>query len=64
MLIGELLGGGGNGLGYLLDRAGQQFDAPMLYAVLLLLAVMSVSLIQAMRWLEERAAPWRDITPT
>ncbi|MCW2888523.1 MAG: hypothetical protein QOE54_3304 [Streptosporangiaceae bacterium] len=60
MLIGELLGGGGNGLGYLLDRAGQQFDAPMLYAVLLLLAVMSVSLIQAMRWLEQRAAPWRD----
>jgi ABC-type nitrate/sulfonate/bicarbonate transport system permease component len=36
----------------------------MLYAVLLLLAVMSVSLIQAMRWLEERAAPWRDITRT
>jgi len=64
MLIGELLGGGGNGLGYLLDRAGQQVDAPMLYAVLLLLAVMSVSLIQAMRWLEERAAPWRDITRT
>jgi ABC-type nitrate/sulfonate/bicarbonate transport system permease component len=64
MLIGELLGGGGNGLGYLLDRAGEQFDAPMLYAVLLLLAVMSVSLIQAMRWLEERAAPWRDITRT
>ncbi|HTF46938.1 MAG TPA: ABC transporter permease subunit [Pseudonocardia sp.] len=64
MLIGELLGGGGNGLGYLLDRAGEQFDAPMLYGVLLLLAVMSVSLIQAMRWLEERAAPWRDITRT
>jgi len=59
MLIGELLGGGGNGLGFLLERAGQQFDAPMLYAVLLLLAVMSVSLIQAMRWLEQRAAPWR-----
>jgi NitT/TauT family transport system permease protein len=60
MLIGELLGGGGNGLGFLLDRAGQQFDAPMLYAVLLLLAVMSVTLIQAMRWLEQHAAPWRD----
>jgi len=59
MLIGELLGGGGNGLGFLLQRAGQQFDAPMLYAVLLLLAVMSVSLIQAVRWLEVRAAPWR-----
>lgn len=60
MLIGELLGGGGNGLGFLLDRAGDQFDAPMLYAVLILLAIMSVGLIQSMRWLEQRAAPWRD----
>jgi NitT/TauT family transport system permease protein len=59
MLIGELLGGGGNGLGYLLDQAGHQFDAPMLYAILLLLAVMSVGLIQSMRWFERRAAPWR-----
>ncbi|GAA4558385.1 ABC transporter permease [Planotetraspora kaengkrachanensis] len=62
MLIGELLGGGGNGLGFLLDRAGEQFDAPMLYATLILLAVMSVGLVQAMRWLEQRAAPWRDIS--
>jgi ABC-type nitrate/sulfonate/bicarbonate transport system permease component len=64
MLIGELLGGGGNGLGFLLDKAGEQFDAPMLYATLLLLAVMSVGLVQAMRWLEQRAAPWRDISRT
>ncbi|MEV6867805.1 ABC transporter permease [Streptosporangium subroseum] len=64
MLIGELLGGGGNGLGFLLDRAGDQFDAPMLYAVLILLAVMSVGLIQSMRWLEQRAAPWRDTSRT
>jgi NitT/TauT family transport system permease protein len=62
MLIGELLGGGGNGLGFMLDRAGEQFDSPMLYATLLLLAVMSVGLVQAMRWLEQRAAPWRDIS--
>jgi NitT/TauT family transport system permease protein len=60
MLIGELLGGGGQGLGFLLDRAGDQFDAPMLYATLLLLAVMSVSLVQGMRWVERRAAPWRS----
>ncbi|MBE1491559.1 ABC transporter permease [Plantactinospora soyae] len=60
MLIGELLGGGGNGLGFLLDQAGEQFDAPMLYATLLLLAVISVGLVQSMRWLEERAAPWRE----
>ncbi|SDK84831.1 ABC transporter permease [Nonomuraea jiangxiensis] len=64
MLIGELLGGGGSGLGFLLDRAGDQFDAPMLYAVLILLAVMSVGLIQSMRWLEQRAAPWRDTLRT
>ncbi|GAA1297794.1 taurine ABC transporter permease [Planotetraspora silvatica] len=62
MLIGELLGGGGNGLGFLLDKAGEQFDAPMLYATLILLAVMSVGLVQAMRWLEQHAAPWRDIS--
>ena len=62
MLIGELLGGGGNGLGFLLDRAGDQFDAPMLYATLIILAVMSVALVQLMRWLERRVAPWRDVT--
>jgi ABC-type nitrate/sulfonate/bicarbonate transport system permease component len=61
MLIGELLGGGGNGLGYLLDQAGQQFDAPTLYGVLILLAVIAVALVQAMRVLERRAAPWRSI---
>lgn len=62
MLIGELLGGGGKGLGFLLDRAGDQFDAPMMYATLLLLAVLSVGLVQGMRWVERRAAPWRDFS--
>ncbi|MFL6132250.1 MAG: ABC transporter permease [Nocardioidaceae bacterium] len=60
MLIGELLGGGGAGLGYLLDQAGDRFDAPMLYATLIILAVMSVGLVQSMRWLERRVAPWRE----
>lgn len=59
MLIGELLGGGGKGLGFLLDRAGDQFDAPMMYATLLLLAIISVGLVQGTRWAERRAAPWR-----
>ena len=62
MLIGELLGGGGKGLGFLLDRAADQFDAPMLYATLLLLAVISVGLVQGMRWVERRAAPWRNFS--
>jgi ABC-type nitrate/sulfonate/bicarbonate transport system permease component len=60
MLIGELLGGGGEGLGFLLNRAGDRFDAPMLYATLIILAVMSVTLIQLMNLLERRVAPWRD----
>jgi ABC-type nitrate/sulfonate/bicarbonate transport system permease component len=64
MLIGELLGGGGTGLGFLLDRAGDRFDAAMLYGVLLLLAVMSVGLVQLMRYLERRVAPWRDLPRT
>jgi ABC-type nitrate/sulfonate/bicarbonate transport system permease component len=58
MLIGELLGGGGNGLGFLLDRAGDRFDA----AMLIILAVLSVSLIQLMNLLERRVAPWRDVS--
>lgn len=61
MLIGELLGGGGEGLGFLLQRAGDQFDSPMLYGTLVLLAVLSVGVVQGMRWVERRAAPWRDI---
>lgn len=61
MLIAELLGGGGQGLGFILDRAADQFNAPLLYATLLLLAVMSVGLVQSMRWLERRVAPWRAV---
>ncbi len=61
MLIGELLGGAGAGLGFLLNRAGDNFDSPNMYAVLIVLAVMSVALVQSMNVLERRAAPWRAI---
>jgi ABC-type nitrate/sulfonate/bicarbonate transport system permease component len=61
MLIGELLGGSGDGLGFLLNRAGDTFNAPLMYAILIILAVMSVGLVQAMNVLERRAAPWRSI---
>jgi ABC-type nitrate/sulfonate/bicarbonate transport system permease component len=33
----------------------------LLYGTLLLLAVMSVGLVQFMRWLERRVAPWREV---
>ncbi|MFI8890402.1 ABC transporter permease [Streptomyces paradoxus] len=59
MLIGELLGGSGEGLGFLLNRAGDNFDSATMYAILIILAVMSVGLVQSMNVLERRAAPWR-----
>lgn len=60
MLIGELIGGSGNGLGYILKRSAESFQAPLMFAVLIILAVLSVSLVQFTRWLEERVAPWRS----
>jgi ABC-type nitrate/sulfonate/bicarbonate transport system permease component len=61
MLVGELLGGGGEGLGRMLALAADRFQTPLLYGVLILLAVMSVSFVQIMRWVERKAAPWREV---
>ena len=60
MLVGELLGGGGEGLGRVLQLSADRFDIPLLYGVLILLAIMSVSAVQLMRWLERKVAPWRE----
>jgi ABC-type nitrate/sulfonate/bicarbonate transport system permease component len=60
MLVGELLGGGGEGLGRVLALAADRFDIPLLYGVLILLAILSVSAVQSMRYLERRIAPWRE----
>jgi NitT/TauT family transport system permease protein len=60
MLIGELVGGSGQGLGYILKRSADSFEAPTMFAVLIILAVVSVTLVQATRWVEKRVAPWRD----
>jgi ABC-type nitrate/sulfonate/bicarbonate transport system permease component len=59
MVIAEIFGGN-NGLGYVIQRAGETFESPTLYAALLLLVVVSLSLVQLLRWLEIRVAPWRD----
>jgi ABC-type nitrate/sulfonate/bicarbonate transport system permease component len=60
MLVGELLGGGGEGLGRVLALAADRFDIPLLYGVLILLAILSVSAVQSMRYLERKIAPWRE----
>jgi ABC-type nitrate/sulfonate/bicarbonate transport system permease component len=59
MVIAEIFGGN-QGLGYVIQRAGETFESPLLYAALLLLIVISLTLVQTLRWLETRVAPWRQ----
>jgi ABC-type nitrate/sulfonate/bicarbonate transport system permease component len=59
LVIAEFFGGN-NGIGYLIQRAGQSFDSPLLYACLLVLIVISLSLVQSLNWIERKVAPWRD----
>jgi NitT/TauT family transport system permease protein len=59
MVIAEIFGGN-RGLGYLTQRAGETFDAPLLYGVLLILVVFSLSFVQGIRWVERKVAPWRS----
>ena len=59
MLIGELFAGN-NGLGFLLNQASTNFNSPLLYAILLILAVFSLAFVQSARWLERRVASWRE----
>ncbi len=58
VVIAEIFGGS-KGLGYLITRSADTFNSPLMYAVLFLLVIVSLSLIQATRWLEAYVAPWR-----
>jgi len=60
VVIAEIFGGS-NGMGYLINRAGDTFNPALMYAVLFLLVVVSLTLIQLTRWLEAYVAPWRRI---
>ena len=60
VIIAEIFGGS-RGLGYLVNRAADTFNSALMYAVLFLLVVVSLSLIQLTRWLEAYVAPWRRI---
>jgi NitT/TauT family transport system permease protein len=60
VVIAEIFGGS-NGMGYLVNRAADTFNSALMYSVLFLLVVVSLSLIQATRWLEAYVAPWRRI---
>jgi len=60
VVIAEIFGGA-KGLGYLIQRAADTFNSALMYAVLLLLVIVSLSLVQITRWLEAYVAPWRRI---
>jgi NitT/TauT family transport system permease protein len=60
VIIAEIFGGS-HGLGYLVDRSADTFNSALMYAVLFLLVVVSLTLIQITRWLEAYVAPWRQI---
>lgn len=59
LVIAEIFGGN-SGLGYLTKRAAETFNSPLLYAVLLLLVIFSLSFVQIIRWIEFKVAPWRN----
>jgi ABC-type nitrate/sulfonate/bicarbonate transport system permease component len=59
LVIAEIFGGN-KGLGYLTKRAAETFNSPLLYAVLLILVIFSLTFVQAIRWVEIKAAPWRN----
>jgi NitT/TauT family transport system permease protein len=60
VIIAEIFGGS-KGLGYLIQRAADTFNSSLMYAVLLVLVIVSLSLVQATRWLEAYVAPWRRV---
>jgi NitT/TauT family transport system permease protein len=60
VIIAEIFGGS-NGLGYLVSRSADTFNSALMYAVLFVLVVVSLTLIQITRWLEAYVAPWRRI---
>ncbi len=60
VIIAEIFGGS-HGLGYLVNRSADTFNSALMYAVLFLLVVVSLTLIQLTRWLEAYVAPWRRI---
>ena len=60
VIIAEMFGGS-EGLGYLIQRAADTFNSSLMYAVLMLLVFVSLTLVNLTRWLEAYVAPWRRL---
>lgn len=57
-VFGEFVGAKA-GLGYLMDRSAPQFQTPRVFACIVILAVMGVSLFSIVSLIERIALPWR-----
>ena len=57
-VFGEFVGAKA-GLGYLMDRSAPQFETPRVFACIVILAVMGVSLFLVVSLVERLALPWR-----
>jgi len=59
VIIAEIFGGS-NGLGFLIVRSADTFNSELMYAVLLLLVIISLSFIKITKMIEVYIAPWRQ----
>jgi len=59
VIIAEIFGGS-SGLGFLITRAADTFNSELMYAVLLLLVIISLSFIKITKLIEAYIAPWRQ----
>lgn len=59
VIIAEIFGGS-NGLGFLIVRSADTFNSELMYAVLLLLVIISLSFIKITKMVEVYIAPWRQ----
>ncbi|MBK5265957.1 MAG: ABC transporter permease [Acidimicrobiia bacterium] len=60
LTIAEILGGS-RGIGFLILRSADSFNAPLMFGVLFILVIVSLTLIQITRWVEAKVAPWRNL---
>ncbi len=59
MLVGELVSSN-MGLGYIVAMGASHFNMSKSFTAVMILVVMSLTLVNSVKWLEDRVAPWRQ----
>ncbi|MDP9799183.1 NitT/TauT family transport system permease protein [Catenuloplanes nepalensis] len=57
-VVGEFIGGGGDGIGYVIASSRSQLNTPLAFAGIFLLGLMSVLSYYVIVWLERLLLPW------